>query len=371
LPLQQDQRFIVEPDSAPTQKESDMTDFKSIEDRLSTIERELAFQRTLALRYRRFCAALVLLIAAGASLAATSAGSIAEVLQTRRLEVLDASGKLVFAASAGASGGQMDLWNAAGRNVMRASVNPSGGDLAIWNTAGTNVYGAFATATGGESALWTADGNRRVRSTGDDRGGRLEIYGSSGNMSLAMTGADTGGSVEVVNGQGGLVAKLASESGGGVARFFSGQSTEILAAGANTNGNGGVLHVANSQGDAVVTASAEGGGCGQFEVFNAQGNVDCSLIAVKDLGGSIALNSSTGKRTFAAASRPQGGLLNVMNSAGIPVVIIGYAEDNRGGAVSIKNGRGVQVLTAGTGENESGTLSVFDADGRKPRTLKP
>lgn len=347
-----------------------MMDIKHFEERLTRLERELTSQRAVLRRYRRLCAGLAPTIAAGACIAATSAGSIADVLQTRRLEVLDASGKLVFAATAGAQGGQMDLWNAAGRNVMRASVNPSGGDLAIWNTTGTNVFGAFATATGGETAVWTSEGHRRVRVVGDDRGGRVEVYGAAGNLSLAMAGADSGGALEVVNAQGGMAAKIAAETGGGVARFFSDQSQEVLAAGVNTDGTGGVLHVANSQGDAVVTASVESGGCGQLDIFNASGGSDCSLISVKDLGGSIAV-SSAGKRMFAVTSRPQGGLLNVMNSAGIPVVIAGYAEDGRGGAVSVKNGRGVQVLTAATNETEGGTVTVFDADGRKPRSLKP
>jgi hypothetical protein len=61
---------------------------------------------------------------------------------------------------------------------------------------------------------------------------------------------------------------------------------------------------------------------------------------------------------FAVASRPQGGLLNVMNSAGIPVVIAGFAEDDRGGAVSVKNGRGVQVPPLAQTEQKRNRHSV-------------
>jgi hypothetical protein len=64
-------------------------------------------------------------------------------------------------------------------------------------------------------------------------------------------------------------------------------------------------------------------------------------------------------------------LLNLCNSAGNPVVIAGYAEDGRGGALSIKNGRGIQIFSAVTGDSEQGILTLWDANGKKSKTVKP
>ena len=97
----------------------------------------------------------------------------------------------------------------------------------------------------------------------------------------------------------------------------------------------------------------------------------CSINAVKDNGATLALLNGLGKKMFLAGTRPEGGLLNLMNSAGNPVFIAGFAEGSRGGAVSVKNGRGLQVFTAGAGEADGGTVTVWDADGRKPRSLTP
>ncbi|UCD76248.1 MAG: hypothetical protein JSV91_04855, partial [Phycisphaerales bacterium] len=67
----------------------------------------------------------------------------------------------------------------------------------------------------------------------------------------------------------------------------------------------------------------------------------------------------------------EGGLINIMNRVGVPVFIAGYGPDTRSGAMSIKNGRGVQILQAGAEEDESGIVRVYDAEGKRPRTLKP
>jgi hypothetical protein len=64
-------------------------------------------------------------------------------------------------------------------------------------------------------------------------------------------------------------------------------------------------------------------------------------------------------------------VLNIINSAGVPVVIAGQGDDGKGGAITIRNGRGVGVFTAGTAADESGVIAVGDADGRKSNTFRP
>jgi hypothetical protein len=374
--MQQDSALIVDVgESTPSERIATMTTLQNFETRLAVLERQVTAHRQSALRYRRVCMALLLALIGGACLAAAQARPVADVIRANRIEVLNDAGKLVFAASAGApgggAGGQIDLWNAVGRNVLRASVNATGGDLAVWNNAGANVAGLFATPTGGELAVWTASGNRRVRAAGDDRGGRVEVFDAAGKPSLGLAVNVTGGEVEVKGSTGAVAARLAAETGGGVSRYFTDSGAEILAAGAGTAGNGGVIHLANGQGQPVFSAVAEDNGCGRIDVSGDRGEVAASLAAVKDSGGSLSMNNESGKRMFAVGVMPQGGLINVMNASGIPVFIAGYAEAGRGGAVSVKNGRGVQVFSANTDDKENGTVTVWDADGRKPRSMMP
>ncbi len=121
-----------------------MNTTETITRRLDRLEAELRRSQRRAGRYRDLCIALA---AAGvvAALLAAARQDVADLLRIKRLEVVDNEGRLVLAASAGANGGQLDLWSPAGTNVLRASANEHGGDLAIWNNGGTNDFAVLAT----------------------------------------------------------------------------------------------------------------------------------------------------------------------------------------------------------------------------------
>ena len=107
-----------------------MNTLDQLHERLCVLERKANRDRQSVRRYRLLCAALTLTLVGLLGAAASTMAPVSDVVQTRRLEVVDANGALVFAAHPGRNGGMIDLWNSAGRNLVRISCNDHGGDLA-------------------------------------------------------------------------------------------------------------------------------------------------------------------------------------------------------------------------------------------------
>jgi hypothetical protein len=193
-----------------------MTAISMIEQRLEMLEGELARSRRSGARYRLLCAALSCLLLGLAGFAATTRAPVTEVVQTRRLEIVDGKGRLVLAAAASPNGGQLDVWNSDGHNLLRLSGNEHGGDLAMWNSAGVNVFGAFATSNGGEAALWNAQGNRAIRAFAQTDGGRLDIHDNKDRPMFSGAGTALGGTLVMRNSDGASVmSALVDDRGAG------------------------------------------------------------------------------------------------------------------------------------------------------------
>jgi hypothetical protein len=90
------------------------------DDNLSVIDSRLAALEYRVRWYRRLTFALGLGLLLGVSLAARTVPSVADVLQTRRLEVVDEAGKVGVAVYATAVGGRIEVLNNAGRQVFSA-----------------------------------------------------------------------------------------------------------------------------------------------------------------------------------------------------------------------------------------------------------
>jgi hypothetical protein len=70
-------------------------------------------------------------------------------------------------------------------------------------------------------------------------------------------------------------------------------------------------------------------------------------------------------------TRPQGGLMNLMNDRGEVVFIAGAADEGAGGALLVRNGSGKQVFHAGYDRDGNGLVTVWDERGINRRTLSP
>ena len=98
-----------------------------LEARLAALERRVQW-------YQRLALALGLTLVLAISLAARTLPSGGEVLQVRRLEVVDEAGKVGFTAYATAVGGRIEVYNDVGRQVFSAGAVQGGQEPAgLWD----------------------------------------------------------------------------------------------------------------------------------------------------------------------------------------------------------------------------------------------
>jgi hypothetical protein len=94
--------------------------------RLTVLERRVRWNQRLTL-------ALGLVLVIGVSLAARTVPSGADVLQARRLEVVDEAGKVGFTAYATAGGGRIEVLNNTGRQIFSAGTIQGGKEpVGLW-----------------------------------------------------------------------------------------------------------------------------------------------------------------------------------------------------------------------------------------------
>ena len=388
-----------------------------LEHRIIALEEQMRQNHRRAARYRFTTMALGVGLVGMVTVAASMGPEIPEVIQARRFEVIDQDGHVVVAASSGSAGGELNVWSAdKHRNVGRLWVNDHGGDLAIWNNSGRNVLGAFATPTGGELSIWNADGVRALRVDTGPVGGRLEIHdyrqhgpvvaasssehggnitigGPAGRGVWEVRATETGADTVLASPTGQvLMISRAAEAGGSLA-IHNAAGAEVLTATIDTRG-AGRLRLANAAGRrSFIAGSGERGGVteiygeddlpvvlsgasldhggGRIEVVNESGNVVFAVHSLGNAGATLELMNGQGTRQFAVGTRLQGGLMNIMNSLGEAVVIVGTADEGLGGAVSVKNGTGRLVLHAGYDSAGDGLLNVWDRTGETTAILTP
>lgn len=254
-----------------------------LERRLNTLEKEVAIVSRSARRYRSLCAFLLLMFLGLGSLAATNRSSVLDVIQTRRLEVVDREGNLVLAASSETFGGQLDLWNKEGQNLLRASASVQGGDLAIWNKGGTNVFGAFATPTGGETGIWNKEGKRVFRvAAKSGGGGKLDLGNEKGQTVVALnTIKDIGGAIAILNTRGNKMFIAGTHENGGVINLWNRRGVPIFITGFGADGQSGSLQLLNARGNQVFTAGVDDDGDGLITIWNAGGRQPRTFSAIK------------------------------------------------------------------------------------------
>ena len=103
-------------------------------DNFSVMEARLAVLERRVYWYQRLMFALGLGLVLGVSLAARTIPSGGDVLQTRRLDVLDEAGNVGFTAYATAVGGRIEVFNNTGRQVFSAGAVQGGQEPAgLWD----------------------------------------------------------------------------------------------------------------------------------------------------------------------------------------------------------------------------------------------
>ncbi len=389
-----------------------MTNLQTINQRLENLETRLR-KRDTQLRHHRIILAGVAL--ATPLLLLSGAGDIRfETIQLSRLEIVDEEGNVAMALSAGDKGGQFDIWNSSSRNVMRLSSNEHGGDLAIWNTEGKSVAGAWATSNGGAIATWNGKGQKAARLEGTDDHGFLSLFGTSPEPMLQLRGEPDGGRVVLLDANGNDGFLVEPTSSGMSMSLFPNEGMDRLSMTADDNGShislsslgggvyiksdavestpgmvilnsnghtavrtglrpegGGQLQVRSATGETVGMLRSDQSGNGRLDLGNNDGNMLITMQIPPERGPTLALISPWGKSMCVLAGTEEGGVINLMNRNGVPVVTSGTAGNRRGGSMTIQNQRGMTVVSAGSDEQSSGQLRLHAADGKTREVLPP
>jgi hypothetical protein len=376
----------------------------SIDARLARIEAELAAAKAQARRWRAGTLAAGAVLGAGALLAAQQVSPVVDVVRTKRLEIVGEGDKVVLLAHAAETGGQMDVWSKGGANTVRIASNDQGGDVAVWNAGGKPVGGLFATELGGRIEVGDSDGKPLATVARGEEGGALILSGA-GDAARSMR-AEAGAAGAVISmrradGEIGLIAGVAQ--GASVLSMKNSNGKEILYAGGATDQTG-VVRIADAAGNenaalvagdggrlilkdgagavAASIASAGAGKGGMLELLNGKGSVAVSADSKEDGGGRFMVGTSSGAPAFMAEATGQagtmgaylnerriaamgagqnGGLLNLFDLAGQPIVVTGAAPDGDGGALSVRNTRGVQIARIGVDSASAGEVAVYNS----------
>jgi hypothetical protein len=220
-------------------------------------------------------------------------------------------------AEAGAAGAVISMRRADGHVGLLAGVAQGTTVLSMVNESGKEIL--FA---GGAT----------------DQTGVLRLADAAGNQTAAITSTG-GGAFTVKDGAGNAVATLASIGAG----------------------KGGVLELLNSAGHAAVMLDSKEDGCGRLMVATATGG-PAFVAEASGTAGTISAYRDD-RRVAAMGASDNGGLLNLLDLNGQPVVVAGMAQDGQGGALSLRNVRGVAIARMGVDTVSSGEIAVYNSTG--------
>jgi hypothetical protein len=377
--------------------------------RIDRLENDLRALRASHARWRAGALAACGLAAIG-TLAGMAADGVVEVLRARRVELVGEDGKVSAQMSAGAHGGQIDVWAAGGANVARLAASESGGDLSLWNTAGKPVAGVYASSGGGRLEVSRGDGElagyleatpdgsdlAMSRAGSENAASRFRVSKDRSEALLAHAEAHSvllfgatpkGAAVTVIGDNDREIAYLGGDaSKAGLIRLSNAAGASMLEAGTGDHGGELFARNASGQGGAVLGNVDKGG---FMEVRNADGKAAASLAVQDNNGGRVAAYTATGQiaafmdqgkdesgtvqvyagpnRVAALGGSATGGLLNLFNLKGKAVFVAGSAADGTGGLMSIRNGDGSQVVRASA--EPAPEMAVYSTDGQQKRVI--
>ncbi len=355
------------------------------------------------------------------TLAARGLEPVSDVVQTRRLEILDGNNRVVVLATAAQHGGRIDLWDAAEKNAARLGCNGVGGDLSLFNRDGRQVLAAYADGTAGRvevngpsgipGVLLAADESGGLLTTADEKGmpvtklasgsghGRLEINGPNGGVCriesvdgagrLAVTDPtderrttlDAGDGLQMEIGRTSMVRLGVRDSDtilelnadadgerrlhlhatptGGLVKAMNASAQETVVFGTSANGSG--FRVYNDDSTGVVAIGADAEGRGAIEIANETGVRSCSLAATST-GGGLALAGPSGKNFVELDVLANGGRLDMMDRRDDLIASLRAVEGGAEFKLGIDDaGVGVSMIAS---REQSASLGIFGPGGR-------
>ncbi|MCX5651524.1 MAG: hypothetical protein NTU45_09085 [Planctomycetota bacterium] len=327
---------------------------------------------------------------------------IMPLVQTKRLEILDDTGRVALVATTSPQGGRLDLWNTAGANTARLGANELGGDFILWSKDGHAMVSAYAQRSGGRVELGAPEdkvvgvfesaqagarlslanraGNPLVSAGAFEGGGAVRLADADNKDAAILQATANGGSLGLVSPSGVTMARLRAGEAGGefdlaakdgpqrVSASVSEKESVVIAlsqAGAaklEAGAAGGSSEILSKNGDRLASLETnEGGG---MVVCRAGGDRAVASIGANPTiakGGLVQLYNEGGNPVFAAAVNAEGaGRLALGTAQGTATLIAESGKDD-GGAISLsRNGRRALALLAGS---NGGLLNLFSASG--------
>jgi hypothetical protein len=298
--------------------------------------------------------------------------------RTSRLDSADGLGQLALYAGgdkpllgliAGEHGGAMVANHADGMSSIRMEPNELGPGM--WIQMGTNDadrgMSLITLECSPESANVMAGVNAYVggvMATSDD----VNIGSRCGPNTLEMhNGADARLTMQT---QSGAIELLSTtdEIDGPAIELTNAQGHTVVRNGVRSNG-GGLVNVSGPTGETVGMLRSDLDGNGRLDLGDAAGNLLITMQSRKEQGPTFAMLSPWGKTLAVLAGTEEGGVLNLMNRNGVPVISTGIARDRRGGTMAIQNERGVTVISAGSDTTGAGQLRLQSVDGESRQVL--
>lgn len=183
-------------------------------------------------------------------------------------------------------------------------------------------------------------------------GGGLTIMASGGSGAIEL-GHGEAGSIRLVAGTDGSVPAVEILDRAGLRA--AAMSMEAAGAGAFVAGYGGT--------PTAIMRGRSGGGR-----LDLRGELGTVLIRAGS-GPMTALLGPDGRTMAMLAGTGTGGVLNLMDTTGMPVVLTGASAEGHGGATAFRNSDGQVVVTAGAGPNADGRVRVIDPKDNMSSTL--
>lgn len=324
---------------------------------LRTIERLERSRR----RWRAMAGSIGLAVLGLGGLAAAGVVQPSTLIQTQRLEVVDAQGRVLVSLGGDADGGSLFLFNTQGAEAVEAYADVEGRGVFRINAAdGGDRLVMSSGEAGGHTTISGPDETPVLRMGTDDSGhGRIALSDAEGaaKVSLAVSETSQGGLVSVAGANESSVFEVSSDSSGrGLVHVFDETQTRSVALTADAFG--GRVLTRNRAGKTVTRIGASQSGQGELSV--TEGPDVLAVLRADDQGGQFALSAPGNQpRISMTVNQENAGQLSILNRAGMPV-FDAFSDASERGVVLVADELGQRRVTFQVDE-DGGALFLLNS----------
>jgi len=154
--------------------------------RLARLEYECAELRRTSRRWTAVAGLALTVIGIGALTGFATRPAPADLIEAKRIVIVDAAGKPLLTLGRDDDGGRLDLTDAAGKPLLELTCDEDGGMVNVLAKNGKTVAGLFADKNGGNIAITDLEAKPMVYCSTDKDGGILLVH-AKGSESPRVT----------------------------------------------------------------------------------------------------------------------------------------------------------------------------------------